>query len=216
MRTAARILVLAFAFTAALPSTFSSEDEWTDLIAKTGPELKGWTRVAIPPKDKLSAKLQWAVDPKTGYLVCDGTGGHEWLRWDEEMGDCVYHVEWRFTKVEGKEGYNSGIYARNSADGTVWHQGQTGSGSGGYLFGETMSNGKLKFFSTDKQVKGKPVNPAGEWNTFEIRCQGKDMTLTVNGQETVAVHDNEVAKGFVGVEAEGYRIEFRSIKVKPL
>ena len=60
------------------------------------------------------------------------------------------------------------------------------------------------------------VKPAGEWNTFEITCRGKDMTLWVNGAVTNQWHDCEVKRGYVGLEAEGWRIEFRNVKVKPL
>lgn len=211
--------LLAFvAFALCLPALGSSEgqDGWIDLLADAGPELKGWVRGPIPPGGKLDERSQWSIEPKTGYLVCDGKGGHDWLRWDTELSDFIYHVEFRFTEVAGKSGYNSGIYARNSKDAKIWHQAQTGSGSGGYLFGETQSGNGLKFFSLAKEVKGKPVKPAGEWNTFEIRCQGKDMVLTVNGHETCAMHDCEVKSGYVGVEAEGYRIEFRNVKVKRL
>jgi hypothetical protein len=211
-----RIVVLALALAVASSAAMPAQDGWTDLLADAGPELKGWTRVPIPPTGKLGEKSQWSIDPETGYLVCDGEGGHDWLRWDQELGDFVYHVEWRFTPVEGKDGYNSGIYARNSADGTVWHQAQAGSGSGGYLFGETRTGGKLKFVNFADQVKGKPVKPAGEWNTVEFRCQGKNVTLTVNGQQTCDWRDCEVPSGFVGVEAEGFRIEFRNVKVKRL
>ena len=42
------------------------------------------------------------------------------------------------------------------------------------------------------------------------------MTLWVNGAVTNQWHDCEVPKGYVGLEAEGYRIEFRNVKVKPL
>jgi hypothetical protein len=193
-----------------------AEEGWIDLIARTGADLKGWTRVPIPPDGKLSDVNQWSIDPETGYLVCTGKGGHDWLRWDEEFGDCIFQVEWRFTDVPGTTGYNSGMYARNSADGRIWHQAQMGPASGGYLFGETEKGGKLEFFSLDKQVTGKPVKPPGEWNAFEMRARGREMILTVNGEVTGTWRECEVPRGFVGVEAEGYRIEFRKLRVKPL
>jgi hypothetical protein len=188
---------------------------WIDLLADAGPELKGWTRGTIPPGGKLDAVSQWSIDPATGHLVCAGTGGHEWLRYDKAMGDFLYHVEWRFA-ASAKPGHNSGIYVRNSADATVWHQAQTGSASGRYLFGETMSGGKLTFFSLDKQVADQRVKPASEWNVFEFTCKGKDVTLWVNGAVVNEWDDCQVAAGHVGVEAEGFRIEFRNVKVKPL
>ena len=58
--------------------------------------------------------------------------------------------------------------------------------------------------------------PAGEWNTFEVTCKGKDIFLWVNGAVTCEWHDIAVPKGYVGLEAEGFRIEFRNVKVKPL
>lgn len=217
MQRPLRIVSLGAVLLALVPIAGPAPGEWTDLLAEAGPELKGWKREPIPPAGKLDPQSQWSIDPSTGYLVCEGNHGHEWLRWDQELGDFVYHVEWRFTPVTGKKGYNSGVYARNSADGRIWHQAQTGDGSGGYIFGETPSaDGSLHRVNFSKQVKGKPVKPAGEWNTFEIRCQGKDMILTVNGTETCAWHDCDVKRGYVGVEAEGYRIEFRNVKLKRL
>ncbi len=189
---------------------------WTDLLAQAGPKLEGWTRGTIPPGRPLNPRSQWSIDPATGHLVCEGNGGHEWLRWGKELGDGIFHVEWRFTPVAGKRGYNSGIYARNSSDARIWHQAQTGSGSGGYIFGDTEVNGKLRRINLSKQQKGSRVKAAGEWNTFEITCKGKDMTLWVNGDVTSQWDDCRVSKGYVGLEAEGYRIEFRNVKVKSL
>jgi Domain of Unknown Function (DUF1080) len=189
---------------------------WTDLLAHAGPKLEGWVRGPIPPKAKLNPRSQWSLDPATGTLVCQGDGGHEWLRWDQELGDFIYHVEWRFTPVPGKKGYNSGIYARNSVDAKIWHQAQTGDGSGGFIFGDTLVDGTLKRINLSKQQPASRVKPAGQWNIFEITCQGKDMTLWVNGAVANQWHDCQVPRGYLGVEAEGYRIEFRRVKLKPL
>jgi hypothetical protein len=189
---------------------------WTDLLAKSGPKLEGWTRAPMPADGNLRPGSQWSLDSVTGSLVCQGDGGHEWLRWDNELGDFTYHVEWRFTPVSGKKGYNAGVYARNSADGRIYHQAQTGDGSGGYLFGTTQTNGLPARFNLSKQHPDSRVKPAGEWNTFEISCQGKDMTLWVNGAVVNQWHECEVKRGYVGLEAEGWRIEFRNLRVKPL
>jgi hypothetical protein len=189
---------------------------WTDLLAQAGPGLKGWTRGPIPPTGQLNPRSQWSLDAATGHLICEGNLGHEWLRWDKEQGDFIYHVEWRFTPVPGKPRYNSGIYARNSADARIWHQAQTGDGSGGYLFGDTEIDGQVKRINLSKQQKESRVKPAGEWNTFEITCKGKDVTLWVNGAVTNRWDACQVPRGYVGLEAEGYRIEFRNVKLKPM
>jgi hypothetical protein len=199
------------------PSALESDPKgWTDLLADAGPSLKGWTRAPLRAGQKLSEKSQWSLDPQAGVLVCAGDGGHEWLRWDRELGDFVYHVEWRFTPVPGKKGYNAGVYARNSADAKIWHQAQTGSASGGYLFGDTPVNGQIKRINLLAQLRDRRVKPAGEWNTFEITGKGPDLTLWVNGAVTNEFRGCEMPKGFVGLEAENWRIEFRNVKVKPL
>jgi hypothetical protein len=184
---------------------------WTDLLP--GEDLAGWKRVPIPPGNKLNAKNPWKVDAGRKVLVCDGAGVHEMLLNDRELADGTFHAEWRFEKVEGKKGYNSGVYARNSADGKVWHQAQVGDRNVGFVFGDTLADGKPKRVRVGGQgaQRGKPV---GEWNTYEITCRGRMMTLWINGAVTAAWDDCQVPKGHVGVEAEGWTIEFRNLKFK--
>jgi hypothetical protein len=187
---------------------------WVSIMPK--PDLKGWTRVPVPPGAPLG-KAQWSVDKAGPMLVCDGEGGHDMLLCDREFGDAILHIEFRYTRVEGKSGYNSGIYVRNNKDGSIWHQAQIGDASGGYLFGETPgADGKKRFFQTAGSVKDGRVKPAGEWNTVEITARGGTLSLWVNGAVTCEVKDCGQARGVVGVEGEGYRIEFRNIKLKEL
>jgi 3-keto-disaccharide hydrolase len=208
---------LAALSTTDTPSALESDPQgWTDLLAQAGADLKGWTRGPIPPGSARNPKSQWSLDASTGHLVCQGDGGHEWVRWDQELGDFIYHVEWRFTPVPGKKGYNSGVYVRNSDDASVWHQAQTGDAAGGYLFGDTLVGGKKMRVNLSKQMLDKRVKPAGEWNTYEITGRGKDLTLWVNGAITSEWRDCEVPRGYVGLEAEGWKIEFRNVKLKPL
>ena len=97
------------------------------------------------------------------------------------------------------------------------HQAQIGDGNGGYLFGETPGpDGQKKFFTTTKEVVDGRVKPAGEWNTLEITAQGKTLSLWVNGAVTGQFNDCGSPRGLVGLEGEGYRIEFRNLKVKEL
>ncbi len=190
---------------------------WTDLIAEAGPGLKGWTRATLHPTDKLAPESQWSVDTELKVLLCEGNRGHEWLRYDRELADFILHAEWKFTPLTaGKKGYNSGIYVRNSADARVWHQAQVGGGPDAFLFGETLKDEKLVRINLNTKAADKRVRPAGEWNAVELTCKGKDVDFWVNGGVVNEWRDCQVPRGFVGLEAEGYRIEFRNVKVKPL
>jgi hypothetical protein len=189
---------------------------WIDTLAATGTPLEGWTREPLPPGGKLNGESQWSLEKTTGHLVCQGDRGHEWLRFDQVLTDFVLHVEWRFTPISGKKGYNSGVYVRNSSDARMWHQAQCGDASGGYLFGESMFSYSVKPFNLRKERTRQMVKPAGQWNTYELTCKGRNVSLWVNGAVTNLWHGCEAPRGYVGLEAEGWRIEFRNVKVKLL
>jgi hypothetical protein len=197
------------------PSKLQSEPEgWQDILPPA--DLKGWYRVPVPPTGKLGRE-QWHVDTEKKILICDGDGGHDMLLYDKEIGDAIFHLEFCYTKIDGKTGYNSGAYVRNSKDGAIWHQAQFGDAKDGFLFGQTpTAENPKKFFNLNKQVTDKRVKPAGEWNTLEITAVGKVLTLWVNGAVTCQFEQCGSEKGYLGLEGEGYRIEFRNLKVKLL
>ncbi len=184
-----------------------------DLFPPAG--FSGWTRIAIPPTNPLRPATQWKLDEANRIVLCEGDGGHEMLRYDRELKDFLLHVEWRFTKIDGEKRYNSGIFIRNNADGTIWHQAQAGL-SGGFLFGNSPVNGVPQRFNLSKQMTENRVRPAGEWNTYEIRCEGKKITLSVNGAVTSEFDRCEVPRGYIALEAEGYAVSFRNLRLRVL
>jgi hypothetical protein len=184
---------------------------WQDI--QPAPDLKGWTRVPIPPTNHLG-RAQWHVDTARQVLVCDGDGGHDMLRMDRELGDAVFHVEFRFVPVATpKPQYNSGVFIRNSADGAIWHQAQL-TMDGGYWFGETPTGGRKKWFQLKPLEKR--MKPAGEWNTMEVTARGRTLTTWLNGAVTSTFPDCDVPHGYIALESEGYLIEFRNLKLKEL
>ena len=182
---------------------------WVDITPPA--DLRGWTRVPIKTGGKL-LRDQWHLE--NGLLVCDGDGGHDMLLLDREIGNAIFHVEFCFTKIEPSKGYNSGVFVRTSLDGAIWHQAQVGSLSGGYFFGVTPAGAGTRTV----RVETKPcrVKEAGEWNTFEVTAQGPKLTLWVNGFVTAELPDCGQARGYLGLEGEGYRIQFRNLKLKEL
>lgn len=183
---------------------------WVDI--QPAADLKHWTRVAIPPTNRLG-RAQWHVD-RPGMLVCDGDGGHEMLRYDRELADCIFHVEFQFTPVTGtNRNYNSGVFIRNSAQGEIWHQAQL-TMDGGYLFGRTPVNGepkRMKLAPTERRMK-----PAGEWNVIELSARGKTLSVWFNGAVTCMYDICEVPRGYIALESEGYAVQFRNLKLKEL
>ena len=133
------------------------------------------------------------------------------LRYDKELGDCIFRVEFCFTSTN--QNYNSGVFIRNSADGTIWHQAQLKM-DGGFLFGNSFINGQLKRFRLEPLEHR--MRPEGQWNEMEVTARGKSLTVWLNGAVTSVWNDCEVPKGYIALEAEGFPIQFRNLKLKLL
>lgn len=189
----------------------SDTNGWINLMPAA--DLKGWTRIPIPPTNTLG-RAQWHLDDSGKLLVTDGNGGHEMLRFDEKLTNCIFHVECRFVPLEGKKHYyNSGIFIRNSADGTINHQCQL-TMDGGYLFGDTPGKDGVESFLS--QAEGRCMKRVGEWNTVELTARGRTLTVWFNGAVMSELTDCGMPAGYVALESEGFTIEFRNLKLKKL
>lgn len=189
---------------------------WVDLLP--GKDFKGWKRVAIAPDVKLNAKNPWSLDADGKTLLCDGVGVKEMLLHEQERADGIFHVEWRFRKAAGKADYNSGVYVRTAADGKIWLQAQVAHLEKpplvADLFGDLPVDGQVQRV----QILGtghKKVNPPGDWNTYEVTCKGKTISVRLNGDVVTTWNECPVARGLVGLQAEFWFIEFRNLKFKP-
>jgi hypothetical protein len=184
---------------------------WTDIIP--GPRLEGWTRLPILP-DPSPAVSQWRLE--NGVLFCEGDKGHEWLRYDKVYEDFVLHVEYRYRKLEGNPRYNSGIFVRTTPDYDLWYQAQIGGGQGGWLFGYIMVDGLKRRFTVQDRLTENRIKPAGEWNTIEVTAKGSTLSVWANGATVSEYFWVTVERGHVGLEAEGFPVEFRNLKIKTL
>jgi hypothetical protein len=185
---------------------------WTDLTA-----ARGWIRVPIPATATLNPENQWSYDPATKILTCTGDKGHEMLRSDREYENFVLHVEWRFRPLEGDPRYNSGVFVLSSPDGRYMVQGQVGPGPNVWLFSDHPdANGKKTRTNLRESMTAQRVRPPGEWNTYELTVQGGSVSMWVNGETIGALDPAYTDKGYIGLEAEGFPIEFRKVKIRGL
>ena len=56
----------------------------------------------------------------------------------------------------------------------------------------------------------------GEWNDYEITCQGGDITLVVNGKKANEGKNGNLTRGRIGLQSEGAEVYFKDIMIKPL
>lgn len=194
----------------------AADDGWIELF--NGKDLTGWKRVALDPDFKLGAKNPWSVDAKNKLLLCDGVDVKEMLLHEKPFKDGVFHLEWRFRKVEGKDaGYNSGAYVRSKMDGKVWLQTQIAHLEKppfvADVFGDLPQNDETKRVIIQGDGR-KHVNPVGDWNTFDITCQGPEIVVRLNGTKVTEMNNCPWRDGHVGMQAEFFFIEFKNIRFK--
>jgi hypothetical protein len=64
------------------------------------------------------------------------------------------------------------------------------------------------------------VNPmpkaGGKWNTYEITAKGRQITVVLNGQKTVELHNGLFVEGPITLQHGSGTIKWRKVSIKPL
>jgi hypothetical protein len=60
------------------------------------------------------------------------------------------------------------------------------------------------------------ARPAGEWNHYYVRAVNGEVRLWVNGEEVAGGTACTPASGYLALEAEGARVDFRNLRVREL
>ena len=169
----------------------ASQDGPVDLF--NGKDLSGWVVVN---------KAEWAVEE--GLLTLTGKGGNGWLRTEKKFKDFELSLEWKTTA----EKYDSGIFFRALEPGDPWPK---------TAIQINLLKGKEGQGVGLKDAPGKPeLIKAGDWNLFVLRVQGKSVKLSVNGKDAWTAEEPSMREGFIGLQAEGVRFQFRHIRLATL
>lgn len=127
-------------------------------------------------------------------------------------------------KLEGTEGFlNSGIQFRSQRvpqdSEMIGYQADIGDGWWGALYDESRRN-KVLAKPSDADM-GKPVKK-GQWNHYEIRCEGPHIVLKINGVTTVDYIEKDPTipqQGRIGLQVHGggkTLVSFKDIQVQEL
>jgi hypothetical protein len=185
-----------------------------------GRDLAGWT--AVLADDKAMAADVWTV--RDGVLHCKGEP-RGYLRTErDDFENYVLKVQWRFPP--GTKGGNSGVLVHTSTPGAIgiWPkslEAQLNHLNAGdiWVIGETCQienaaervKGRRHLNLTDDSEK-----PIGEWNQYEIICDGDDLKIKVNGVLVNHVTKCSATKGAICLQSEGAEVEFREMVLTPL
>jgi hypothetical protein len=60
------------------------------------------------------------------------------------------------------------------------------------------------------------TKPAGEWNHYYVRAINGEVRLWVNGREVTGGKDCAPATGYLALESEGAKVQFRNLRIREL
>ncbi len=140
-----------------------------------------------------------------GAISCPGTTAG-WISTSRSFSDYALKLEFR-----GAAKVNSGVFLRSAKEGQphvtgyelqIWDYQPAGYNTGSLV-------GSAKASAT--KVLG------DQWNRFEITAVRDHFVITLNGERILDTHDSKHSAGVIGFQCQkDNRIEFRSIKVRPV
>jgi glucose/arabinose dehydrogenase/mono/diheme cytochrome c family protein len=152
----------------------------------------------------------------------DGNPRNEFLATTRSYRNFVLRLEYRLV---GSEGFiNGGVQFRSRRIDKPAHemrgyQADIGANYSGCLYDESRRNKVLA--QADKAVITAAERP-GEWNRYEIRCEGPRIQLTVNGERTVDYTERDPGieqDGVIALQIHGdckAVISFRALSIEVL
>jgi hypothetical protein len=183
------------------------------VVLWNGKDFTGWTRVAA---DK-GVAVNEVSQVRDGVLYCSGKP-NGYMRTQKQYANYHLHVEWRWPAAPA----NSGVFLHAGGD-RVWpvciecqlKAGSAGdfvlmNGAGLTVDGTERRNPAQQFVSIKKKNPSSE-KPAGQWNSYDIDCQGGSVRCLVNGVLQNEGTKANPASGWICLQSEGGPIEFRNI-----
>ena len=147
-----------------------------------------------------------------------------YLRTSKDYANYHLHLEWRW---DGKP-TNSGVLLHKTGPDLLWPtsiEAQVMHENAGDFYLINLSsltvNGKqlgpvVKPYLRAKKQESSNEKPPGEWNSYDIVCDGDSIQLTINGLLQNKGTGAKPSSGAICLQSEGSPIQFRNIYLKPL
>ena len=184
-----------------------------------GKTLDGWVAEGASTYT-LEGKTLPVWTASDGTILCSGKG-FGFLRYDrKEFADFTYHVEFRMApKCNSGLGVRTTVFDPKQSRATrpSFHSYEIQLIDDAGKAPDVHSSGSLYRYVAPSESA---LNPAGEWNTIEVTCDGPRIKVVLNGKSVVDVDQTSIPaikdkprKGYVCLQNHGGTIAFRNIKV---
>lgn len=200
-------------------SMFRSKSPGKKVMLYNGQDFTGWTRFIEDPSADVNDV--WRI--RGDVLYCAGKP-NGYIRTNQKYKNYHLHVEWRWPETPT----NSGVLLHASGKDQVWpvciecqlKAGNAGdfvliNGTGLSINGVSQKNSAKQFVVIEKKSPTSEL-PAGQWNSYDIYCQGATIRCLVNGVVQNEGTDASATSGWICLQSEGSPIEFRNISIQPL
>jgi hypothetical protein len=184
------------------------QEGWTSLF--NGKDFGKLVIVLKADENRTRRYFEDTASQQSTFYIEDGllktTGSpNGYIRTSDVYDNFVFHVEVRFP-----ERGNSGVLVHVQRD-AVWpqgiecqlyhsHMGRIFPIQGAYLEGGEMIHENAK--------------PSGEWNTYEVYSEEGRLATVLNGVVIGLASNADPRIGYICLQSEGAKAEFRNIKVR--
>ena len=158
----------------------------------------------------------WEGDTTTAWRIEDGAivagsldervPHNDFLTTKESYGDFVLRFKF---KLQGTEGFvNAGVQFRSQrlddpAYEMIGYQADMGAGYYGALYDESR---RRKLLAVPDSLAVSNIIKLGQWNDYEIRAEGRNIQLFLNGEQTVDYTEPDASipqEGLIGLQIHG-------------
>ena len=220
-------LTLGIAFVSALFLMSSCTECKKSIELFNGKDLTGW-KYFVDGNDEEVAKNVYTVKDGVIHILGEPFGC---MYTEEAYADYDLHVEWRFPNPEQAEHpgkLNSGLFLHVQPAHKLWPNSIEcqlfSSRVGDFVL---LGGSDLAEFSVPEgeerpaypvvqRLEESSEKPLGEWNCADIRCEGDQITVTINGVLQNKGSKPMYTSGSIGLQSEGAPIEFRNLTLTPI
>jgi hypothetical protein len=180
-----------------------------------GKDFSGWTFCF---SNNVEPSVTFTVT--NGLMHCAGQP-FSYVRTEKSFRDYKLTVEWRFVKVAPRAD-NTGVFVHVQTPDKVFptcyeNQGQFHHHGDIILMpGATCKDHPGKGIQSARMKQPQNENAAGEWNTYEVVCQGDTVKNYVNGKLMNEIEGCNLTSGAIALQSEGGEWEARKVWIEPL
>ena len=213
-----KLLLIGMVISGILLSTCTRDNK---VLLFNGKDLSNWDKVVFEQAD--ADEVFRVVD---GIIQVSGIpNGYIITR--DSYRNYKLHVEWRWAEEPSNSGVLLHVQETNLEEWPLCIEAQLMNSNAGDIVmighGAGVSAGDSTYivnpgesrFKVARKLEESSERPAGEWNTYEITCNGDNIELTVNGILQNKATGSTLRSGPIALQSEGTPIEFRNVYLTP-